>query len=143
MGKILITTIISCHECFYCSEGNTKEQDRCFHEENPGGDDCAVIGNADEIPSWCPLEDYKGESVQRAPAKIKTTGKIIFEEIGRLSEEIDDMETAISYLGTTKCLIASKILNKVREEKCKEYNKLIYAEYELVKGETDEKKPTD
>ena len=53
------------------------------------------------------------------------------------------METAISYLGTTKCLIASKILNKVREEKCKEYNKLIYAEYELVKGETDEKKPTD
>ena len=25
------------------------------------------------------------------------------------------------------------------EEKCKEYNKLIYSEYELVKGETDEK----
>lgn len=28
-------------------------------------------------------------------------------------------------------------------EKCKEYNKLIYSEYELVRGEADEKKPTD
>lgn len=99
MKKKVTITIDNCIECPFCSGSNSIEG-KCFHDNNPNGDDCTTIFNVYTIPSWCPLKDADISSIlernKQCDHEVKKILRKHYVEIMTELQEllhIDDIQT--------------------------------------------------